>query len=992
MRLEAIRLVQEEGLSRSAAAKKLGVSSQTVINWAGGLGLERPNLISEEQKQKAYELFAAGHTKAKIARDLNVSQKGIARWINLHFGLTTPKKPRLLYPEDMKAKALSLLESGNSITAVAKELGVPGNRVWAWRDQAKQQGKTIGLAIEKSTAKGQDINFTWITRDYLEYDAWREPMAEWAKGKRRNLAGVLNALITFVIRYLVPNQLPTSPAEYLRRTPTPFPDFYSTTCRPAHKGVQSNNHIHEFLQWVLIREFSEFADDGARVISPVFRNPVPLVSSDGIPSRSESEKDPLPYGFIADARQILAQGPHFKDWLWAQHAGGNTRGHNAGDWFKVTEDRIDRDDPDCVWRRREFLTENRPSILEMWSPVRWVALLIKLQLPPRTFQVRMVDSGESDTWRFTTGQWVLNDNPLATGTKGNPWRQGIFRRVEDTLHNETMALYFNTNKTADALKSGKEKGQEIPWPVMEEQPIENQPYYWLEKLRNWQEKYNPIKSRTAWATIPLSVLAVPKSEAQLSAYPDTCFLFRAPENAGIGRGHLPVTAGELHKAWFKVLAELEERIAKSGITLRDGSRLRLVKPGSSATTYFPLHCLRVSLITELATTGGVPMELLVKIVGHSRLVMTLYYTKPGYKYMQDALIGAAERLDANKEHSIVGWLANAERDELLMRVVFNGPDEFEILLPVHPANRNPVGWMLMHHGICLAGGNNATEMEPNYALKGCHNGGTQVPGKGKLAYKAVAGGARNCIRCRWFVTEPHYVPALAAHLNNLLYHLCDVRATTIKYEAEVTQLKNERYDVEATGIPFAKSRELGAAERRYESAMERIVGLAKDVTACNDLIRRCSALQARSTEGATSLVAIGDATEVRAIIEETDSELLQLSGVCQDVEVYADLNAGKAVFRQSQFLDSLLMREGGAPFFMALSEEEQLKCGNAFMRKLAQQADPTHPMIGFRRVCGLIDSGGSLAQFLGVDIQDLLPAESEPAAQFIPIRIRKGGC
>jgi hypothetical protein len=39
----------------------------------------------------------------------------------------------------------------------------------------------------------------------------------------------------------------------------------------------------------------------------------------------------------------------------------------------------------------------------MWSPVRWVALLAKLILPLRTLQVRMLDSGEADTWRYAAG-------------------------------------------------------------------------------------------------------------------------------------------------------------------------------------------------------------------------------------------------------------------------------------------------------------------------------------------------------------------------------------------------------------------------------------------------------------------------------------------------------------------------------------------------------------------------------------------------------------
>ena len=42
---------------------------------------------------------------------------------------------------------------------------------------------------------------------------------------------------------------------------------------------------------------------------------------------------------------------------------------------------------------------------------------------------------------------------------------------------------------------------------------------------------------------------------------------------------------------------------------------------NGTTTLFPLHSLRVSLITALALEGLVPFPLLQKLVGHSRLLM-----------------------------------------------------------------------------------------------------------------------------------------------------------------------------------------------------------------------------------------------------------------------------------------------------------------------------------------------------------------------------------
>lgn len=58
------------------------------------------------------------------------------------------------------------------------------------------------------------------------------------------------------------------------------------------------------------------------------------------------------------------------------------------------------------------------------------------------------------------------------------------------------------------------------------------------------------------------------------------------------------------------------------------------------------------------------------------------------------------------------------------------------------------------------------------------------------------------------------------------------------------------------------------------------------------------------------------------------------------IEVYPDLESGKAVFRRSQLLDAVLCRENLSPVFMLLSEREQLLAGHAFLRHLAQQMNP----------------------------------------------------
>ena len=835
----------------------------------------------------------------------------------------------------------------------------------------------------KGVRRDTDTSLGWITREYPQLEPWRILAVEWVKGEIRGVHHRLKALSTFFERYLIQQGLPLDPVVVLART-TVLPDFYQTICPDSKTGIEHNNHIHAFLHFVLLREFSAPDDDGQPVISPAFRNPVPRMSRGGLPRRDESIHSPLPYGYIDELRQMLAAGPLFRDWTWAQGALGaevGQRGFGAPDWFEVTEAQIDRSDPDCVWRERPLTNGNR---LEMWSPVRWVALLVKLILPLRTYQVRMLDSGEADTWRYADGAWALNSSRLAQGSERRPQEQGVFRRSTELADGEAVSavLYINTNKTADIAKSGTEKGYVLPWPSGG--PVYLDVFYWLERLRNWQEKYNPISRCTSWTELDGRHITA-KSDVQLASYPDACFLFRLPE-VREGERYFPLHETTMQPSWFALLEALEWRLATRGETHRNGSLIRFIPaPEERKTglrTLFPLHSLRVSLITALALEGHVPFPILQKLVGHSRLLMTLYYTKPGATYTRDVLLDAAERLEAAKEESIQNFLLDTEHGALLEQAICNSVSSLAAAIPQHPAARNPVGWMPMHHGLCLVGGN-TSETGDNSAVGGCYNGGPNIGSLSIPKYVPAPGGSRNCVRCRWFVTAPQHLPALAAHFNTLAYFFDEARNACLARENDLHALKKDRADAEAAGQLFTRLDAYRQAERLWEITMKRFSDLAEDLVACWRLIERCKAALDEHTGDSTQLVAAGTLCDVQAIFEETESELLQLAGVCESVELYPDLEPGKAVFRRSQLLDAVLYRDKLPPLFMLLSEQEQLLTGNAFMRHLAHQMNPSNPALGQREVIRLIDAGECLSGYLDLELAVQLPAIRHTAV-FLP--------
>jgi hypothetical protein len=352
-----------------------------------------------------------------------------------------------------------------------------------------------------------------------------------------------------------------------------------------------------------------------RVVLAAYSNPIALRSETGNITRpQETVHSPLPYRYIREMRELIASGHSFKDWSWAQQAIGGEATRNSGDWFACSEADIDKDDPDCVWRHR--FTKAGKKRTEMWSPARAVALLVKLTLPLRTHQVRMLDSGEADTWWYSDEKtWRLNSGPLKSGDIRRPIARGVLRRVEDYETGKVWtALYINTNKTADIRKGREELGYVIPW--QHEDLI-----YWLAKLQSWQIKYNPIDEPVKWSELKIKHLGAARTATQLSVSPDTCFLFR--DAAGFGdQRRKPLHTAALEPLWCKLLAELARRCAARGETLVDGQPLQFTVPDRARTTLYPLHSLRVSLLSSLALDGDVPLVVLSKLVaGHSRLVM-----------------------------------------------------------------------------------------------------------------------------------------------------------------------------------------------------------------------------------------------------------------------------------------------------------------------------------------------------------------------------------
>ncbi|MGR5455229.1 gamma-mobile-trio integrase GmtZ [Vibrio alfacsensis] len=854
---------------------------------------------------------------------------------------------------------------------------------------------------KKVDGRASDLTFSWmLTTLGAEWQQWQELAAEWMAIQTSSIHHKQKALSRFFESYI---------AEYATYAVANIDLFFKgykghqcsseelealvkTTQKSNNEVARSVNVPCNFIDFVIEKVFSEEDDDGN--LMPLVKNPLSKIKYQL--SATETVRNPLPYRYIQDLRQILCPLPdktelavikqnlkesetllpayhyrHFKHWTWAQQQSGQGQ-TQSGDWFEVEPELIDKSDPDCVWRTKKVLRKPKGGktavstvIHQIWSPVKSMVIFMKLHLPLRTYQVRMLDSGEADTWCYEQGQWVLNTkHDFALGSEKRPFGKGIFRRINDTMTGlYSTGLYINTNKTADQNKEELERGYIIPW--QNEELL-----YWLEKLRNWQEKFNPISKPTDCTTLLTKHTRVKKSEKQLGSMGEIAFLFRDASAKGEDK-FKPINYTATDSFWYQLLLALENQLAEQGNTLDNGERLKLVvdypegtRKNDKVSTLFPLHSLRVSLITAYTMDTQLPLPVISKLLaGHTRLLTTIYYNKITPSVMAEKMDEAHDALDAKSKQSVRNFLKDASMEQIQCKMVYHSDDSIQAAL----LNRNPIGWEERSCGLCLVGGNTVKSDEVS-TLGGCWNGGELIKDAKAVAYRIYASvphGPENCPRCRWFITEARYLPALNAHFNQLSYKAHQAANLSVEIEGELEALKDEQFFCEEQGKPFIKHDELQALQRRWEKQQVEADEYTKDWIACFELINKIIRVEEDRNDDDTKdkLIAVGSEQDVSHALKfiETDSELLHLSLLCDDAEFYPDLQdelrKTPAIEKRSRKLSRVLMKKGFEPIFMEMDDKQQLIAANAMLRQMAKIADPDDKLEGYRKVANYIEAG-----------------------------------
>lgn len=706
-----------------------------------------------------------------------------------------------------------------------------------------------------------------------------------------------------------------SPLEFVSRSyehPVSYEQWLDGKNYDANTAIKYIGRMAGFCDWYVDVKLALEDDYGRPVRSPELYNPITRMRSK--PRASETARDAIPIRYVRELIRIISDN----DFEWAKSF--------SEDYFKLYNHKSQ------CWER-------------VWSPVRAYMLLIKLYLPLRTYQVAMLDSGESDTMMCERGLWVKNTGPLAPKT--GHVVQGFLREYKDAGTSTSFTgFYVNTNKTADRFKDVSDKGYQIPWQ-------HNEVIALSQELAEWQRTYNPISRPTRWQDLTNPIYRRGYTDAQLKARGETCFLFRDPVRV---RRDQPIYIGRVAKYWCRLLGELETRVAKRGELLPNGEPIRFIAKrdanGALVNPAFDLHSLRVSILTALSVEGGVPLSILSKCVaGHASVLMTLYYLKPGPAYVSQQMAEAQTRMLEREQENYLRFLQNSDLDQAQSIVAFN--DQAGLLAA---KSGNVVGWLVSDLGICPVGGGMCDVGGPKLSESNTRN-----------EYQSTPGGPRNCVRCRFFLTGPAFLGGLVSSFNSIGLEVIDASEALNQMQSEISAMEDKLFDGDATDS--STYRKVDILYSRRETTMKRLDDVANNWHASYTLIERAKALIADKDVAQPinelRLLSGGGIDDITTIIEQA-SKFDVYNNICQHATIYPAPTIPTAALRRGRLLDAMLAKNHRYPVFAVLSDAETLSVGNELVNFL-------YARLGRNDAASVIE-GERLLQAVGIgdDLDDLL--------------------
>lgn len=733
-----------------------------------------------------------------------------------------------------------------------------------------------------------------IAADHVK---WHQDLGRFMKQARGGRTKHLS-ICRFIATYIQSNKLGATPFDFLSNQAVELQHFknHLTATTPSSQKRQYVRAINEFLHFIIREDFTTENEVTGKVkvkkgiSNPLRGSELEYAGPTNETGLGESSKPALAYQYVVAMQQWITPDN-------ATNFSELTHLHRFdADWVEVDVNTfpLDPKDPDLItrWIGGKF---------KVWFPMYWMQVLTLVSVPSRGRQIAYCDSGEGDAYvPILQGNgliWQKNESPLSGLTKD----QGFIKRYPG----DHCGMHVTSNKTGIGYR-----GYSAPW-------IPPHLAHWIIKLRQWQEKYNPITRPMPWIECTRTNL----NESQRLAKGANCFLFRL-----FGAEEPGAPTNVLTRRLAAALFYSQPRdllLAK-----RSGPPEKLACYSS---IYTP-HSMRVSLITAYVHEFGLPIEITMKIAGHSSLVMNLYYVKVGSVELQRRFSEGEKRALQSQAYVAQSMIEQGRIQSISSQLVANSNEALDL---IHRQN-SPGSYLFRDYGFCPYGGAR------------CDDGGAL--GKGDIWLSVPSGylGSQNCIRCRHFVTGPAFIGGLLALGNeislevNLQFTKYDeLQASAEKLRSDIDKHDEHEYEMSKVGETF-DGRDM-ALEIRHRKLLSEAEGAAKkldllmcDMQACASLIKQIEQATLTTSKPKTHeslMLIVQEGHELKLALEES-TYFHQLSEVCENAEIYECASANSALAARSQLLDKMLEDNNSPQRMFRLNKEQQLLVGNQIARLL----------------------------------------------------------
>lgn len=679
-------------------------------------------------------------------------------------------------------------------------------------------------------------------------------------------------------------------------------EFGRTWRKPLTRGL-SMAKLMDFAEWYCLHygpmNGEEVTLEWTRFDIEQFIKTIPPTAS----KSGEVAARPMPTRYHRLLKQIITED----DFAWPKSVMNNIGGVPAH-WISWTN-------PETQKIERVFC-EVLPRLL-----------LLLLELPLRSIQARRLDSGEGDDREFdpVSRTWKNANGPFAGYWRSrkavNP-RRGALREIATEIGTIT-GFWVNSNKTQDRSTLFDEtSGYEIPW--QHEELIDN-----LTAMRRWQEKYNPVSGPLEYEAVSPAVFKGEEPSRSVRAVlPARFYLFRYPLNVDHHRAReAPPPYVALWSFFLEALDEMERRLREEDpagavriITERNPS-------GQPTVAIFTMHGMRSSTLTALHL-AGVPIGVLSKLVaGHATILMTLRYTKFDPAHVNQILNDARTKVMLESKDRFANFLKSATISEAMRmsaRLSDDGLGQMK-----GPSYGEPTGWSRFDLGICPNGGTL------------CHIGGEVIhtkkvkEGRDRSTYRAVPGGPRNCVRCRFFVTGLPFMIPLWAHASAIFVKVDSLSKRIDGVTSEAQALKAERRSL-GQEAPRTLTDRIAVLDEIVGSDGDARDQALADVHATVFLLEKIRTIIASGDagDGAKLPMLLGEDGVPQFSVRET-TRFEVVDAVVQASRWFPSLASADLEAERDEFLNKVLYSNGYVPITLSpLSPVERRKAADALAQLL----------------------------------------------------------